>query len=338
MADHNSATRPLTTVIGSYPIPDWLKRVYSDEGLSDALAAVMRAQEDVGIDVLGDGELSRWDALHNRPMGMVERFIWQLDGVQAQPTRAQRERFHAQPGNHYRRDPAGVIVGPLNAGTLDLQREWQLSKRATHRPLKFTLTSPYMMAKLVLDEHYGDLAVRAMAFADVLASQLVGIDAAVIQIDEPNLPGSPADSMIAAQAINRVIRSVGGQSAVHLCFGNYGGQRIQRGDYGQLIEFMNALECDHVLLETTRRPSEEITMLREVKPKMRFGVGVIDVKDLQIESSEQVANRIERLAELLGPERIAYVNPDCGLRMLPREVADGKLRALVAGRNEVFGL
>lgn len=322
-----------TTVVGSYPIPEWFKSNPSEEALLDALAAVMRAQEDAGIEVVSDGELSRWDAQQQAPVGMVERFVRGMAGVQAEASRTQREAFLAQPGNTYRREPAGVVIGPLGEGLLDFKRDWQLARRQTRAPLKFTLTSPYMMAKLVCDEHYADLETLAIAFANVLGQQLAGIDAAVVQVDEPNLPGSPQDSALAARAINTVLHGTTGSKAVHVCFGNFGGQRIQKGGYDQLIQFMNALDCDHLVLETTRRPVEELALLAQVKPTMKFGLGVIDVKDLQAESADQVAKRIEILAGYIGAERIAYVNPDCGLRMLPRPVADAKLRALVQGRN-----
>ena len=158
-------------------------------------------------------------------------------------------------------------------------------------------------------------------------------------MDEPNLPGSPQDAALAAAAVNRVLAGVerGVERAVHLCFGNYGGQMIQRGDYGRLLGFMNALQCQHLVLETTRRPTAELARLREVGDDLRLGLGVIDVKDLQIETPDQVARRIEALARTVGAERIGYLHPDCGLRMLPRAVADGKLRALVAGRDRFLG-
>ena len=197
------------------------------------------------------------------------------------------------------------------------------------------MSSPYLIAKTVADAHYGDLESLAMAFAELLAGQLAGIDAAVVQVDEPNLPGSPGDGALAAAAINRLLDGCepGAERAVHLCFGNYGGQMIQHGAYGRLIDFMNALRCDHLVLETTRRSPEELDRLTEVRADIRLGLGVIDVKDLQVETPDQVARRIEALARRVGTERVAYLHPDCGLRMLPRAVADGKLRALVEGRD-----
>ena len=153
------------------------------------------------------------------------------------------------------------------------------------------------------------------------------------------LPGSPQDGALAAAAINRVLAGVehGVERAVHLCFGNYGGQMIQHGDYGRLLDFMNRLQCHHLVLETTRRSPVELERLGEMRADIRLGLGVIDVKDLQIEAPDLVARRIERLVRGVGAERIAYLHPDCGLHVLPRAVADGKLRALVAGRDQFLG-
>ena len=177
-----------------------------------------------------------------------------------------------------------------------------------------------MLAKVAADDHYGDdLEGLALAFADVLAGQLKGIDAAVVQVDEPHLPGHPDQTQIAAASTNRVLDAAedGVSRAVHLCFGNFGGQMIQQGDYRKLIDFLNLLHCDHLILETTRRTDFEIEALKDIDERIGLGVGVIDVKDLQIESADTVARRIESLASLLGVERLQYVHPDCGLQVLP---------------------
>jgi 5-methyltetrahydropteroyltriglutamate--homocysteine methyltransferase len=320
-----------TTVVGSYPVPDWLKASPTEEALQDALRVVLRVQEETGIDVISDGELSRWDLTRRQPGGMVERFVRLMGGVEAHPSRMQRDTHRARATTAYRPDPPGVVVGPLSEGRLDLHHEWQRVRRLTQRALKFTVTSPYMIGKLLLDEHYGDLSQLVLAVADVLAEQVRAVDAEVVQIDEPNLPGTPGDGGLAGEAIGRVLDAARGEKAVHLCFGNFGGQTIQQGHYSQLVEFLNTLRCDHLVLETTRRPQAELERLRDVDARIALGVGVIDVKDLQIESAEVVAQRIEALAKLVGPERLAYVHPDCGLQVLPRPVADGKLRALVQG-------
>lgn len=334
MKDHELKT----TVVGSQPIPEWLKSSPSEAALNDARVVVTQAQVEAGIDVVSDGELGRWDFVRNAPLGMVERFVLPMAGVQRETSRRQRETYQARPDVGYRARPPGVVAGPLGPGTLDLRREWEQVRAVCAHPLKVTVSSPYLLAKTVLDEHYHDLEGLAMAFAEVLSGQLDGIEAAVVQVDEPNLPGSPQDGELAARAINTVLAgaTAARETAVHLCFGNYGGQTIQRGDYAHLVAFLSALECHHVVLETTRRAPEELARLREVEGPL-FGEGVIDVKDLQVEAPDTVARRIEAFASSVGAERLAYVHPDCGLRMLPPEVASGKLRALVAARDLFLG-
>lgn len=328
-----------TTVVGSYPVPEWLKASPSPAALRDAMRLVLDVQERAGIDVIGDGELGRWDLQRREPSGMVERFVRPMAGIQPGLTRSHREQFLADPATAYRAKAPGVVVGELGDGSLDLLREYQQARALTLHPLKFTLTSPYMLAKIVVDDHYRDLERLTIAFTDVLAGQLKGIDAAVVQIDEPHLPGHTDHARLAATAINRVFEGAADSvsRAVHLCFGNFGGQMIQQGHYRKLIEFLNLLDCDHVVLETTRRSRQELDSLKDIDERIALGLGVIDVKDLQVESADMVAGRIEFLAGLLGVERLEYVHPDCGLQVLPRPVADGKLRALVAGRDLFLG-
>ena len=109
------------------------------------------------------------------------------------------------------------------------------------------------------------------------------LDADVVQIDEANLPGSPDEWQWAAAAMNRVLDAVKTTPAVHLCFGNYGGQSIQKGTLGQLIDYLNALHVDHIVMETAHRPPEELAVFRDLRPEIGFGLGVIDVKSTVIE-------------------------------------------------------
>lgn len=204
-------------------------------------------------------------------------------------------------------------------------------------PKKFTVTSPYMLAKTLADEHYGQLDQLVMALADVIRSQVAQVDAEVIQVDEANVTGNAEDGPIAAAGINRILEAVRGEKAVHLCFGNYGGQTIQKGTYQKLVAFLNALQADHVVLEMARRPPAELDMLRGVRPELGLGIGVIDIKDNEVEPPDEVARRIEKAASRLGVERLKYVHPDCGFWMLPRSVADAKMRSLVLGRNLFVG-
>lgn len=329
----------LTTVVGSFPVPEWLKTSPSEATRRDAIRHVLDIQERAGIDVIGDGELGRWDLGRREPAGMVERFVRPMSGVQAGLTRAHRQNFAADSKTAYRANAPGVVVGEIGEGDLDLPREFELADRLTSHPLKFTLTSPYMLARVVADDHYHDLERLSAAMADVLVKQIRQLKPSVLQIDEPHLPGHPEQAFLAAASTNRVLDAArdGVSRAVHLCFGNFGGQRIQSGHYRQLIDYVNQLSCDHVVVETTRRQPEEVDALRDIDARIKLGVGVIDVKDLQVEEPDVVAKRIQSLADQLGADRIQFVHPDCGLQVLPRPVAEGKLRALVAGRDLFLG-
>jgi 5-methyltetrahydropteroyltriglutamate--homocysteine methyltransferase len=237
----------------------------------------------------------------------------------------------------FRARPAGVVTREIDEGTLDLVGAYRAARALAPGPLKFTVTSPYMLARTLLDQHYGDLRSLALAIADVLADQVRDIDADVVQVDEANVPGSPEDGELAAEVINRVLDAVPGTPSVHLCFGNYGGQRVQAGRMSSLVPFFAGLRADHVVLEAARHDTDDLAHLRELDG-LRFGVGVIDVKDTQVEGADEVAKRIEEASGWLGgPDRIDYVHPDCGFWILPRSIADAKIAALTAGRDLFLG-
>ena len=326
-----------TTVVGSYPVPTWLRVFSTRESLRDAMLAVIKTQELAGIDLVADGELYRWDINHAETNGMIDYFVKPLAGVQSELTLAQQATWRSKPGNQFRAKPPGIVVDALGPGTLDLRRDYELFCDLTQQPRKFTVTSPYMLAKMLADEHYPDLEALVMALADVLKPQLADIDAAVVQVDEANVTGHPSDGPLAAAGINRVLEGVSTEKAVHLCYGNYGGQTIQQGTYDKLTAFLNALQADHLVLEIARRPDQELSLLREVRTELGLGIGVIDIKDNEVETADLVAKRIERAVNELGGERIKYVHPDCGFWMLPRSVADAKMAALVQGRDLFAG-
>jgi 5-methyltetrahydropteroyltriglutamate--homocysteine methyltransferase len=329
-----TAPRIQTTLVGSYPVPLWLMAHPSDQALRDATAVVLHLQELAGIDLVVDGELYRFDPDHPETNGMIEYFVRPMDGIRSAIRRQDIELFREQEHLGFRRRPSAVVEGPVGEGTLDLVEAYQRVASLSLRPVRFTLTSPYMLARMLLDTHYHDAAALTLALADVLAAQVRHIEAAVVQVDEANLPGRPEDAELAAEAINRILDAVPHTPAVHLCFGNYGGQRIQQGSWTQLAKFFDALHADHVVLELARPGYGDLQMLRDVNPKLKLGIGVIDIKTTVVETPDEVAARIQGAADLLGSaDRIAYVNPDCGFWMLARSIADAKIRALVAGRD-----
>jgi 5-methyltetrahydropteroyltriglutamate--homocysteine methyltransferase len=326
-----------TTVLGSYPMPAWLAAMPSTPALRDAILVVLKTQELAGIDVIADGELSRFDVNHPETNGMIEAFVRPLEGVSTALTRADVAAFRAQEGMGFRTRPAGLVCGPIGEGTLDLPAAWELVAPLTPRPLKFTVTSPYMLAKTLLDRHYRDLRALAMAIAEVLRRQVAEIGAAVIQVDEANLTGHPQDGVWAHEPINHLLSAVQGEKALHLCFGNYGGQSIQRGFWRDLLPFLNRLDVHHLVLEFARRGYDELEVFAELREDIALGIGVIDIKDNEVEPPDLIARRIDHAVQVLGPERIRWVHPDCGFWMLPRTVADRKMAALVQGRDRFLG-
>ncbi len=326
-----------TTVVGSYPIPAWLTSQPSRTNLRDAAMVVLKTQELADLDVICDGELSRFDVNHPDTNGMIDYFVRPMHGIHSQLSRAERAVFRSRDDFGFRSEPAGVVREAVGEGALDLPASFNSIRNLTRLPLKFTLTSPYMLARTLLDCHYGNLEALVMAIADVLRQQITSIDASVIQVDEANLPGSPQDAAIAAAGINHVLSGTNSETGVHLCFGNYGGQTIQSGLFSDLMTFFNSLDCDHLVLEFARRGYEELQFFRELKPEMQLGLGVVDIKDNVVETPDQIAHRIESANRTLGPGRVRWVHPDCGFWMLQRSVADRKMHALSAGRDLFLG-
>ncbi len=327
-----------TTVVGSYPIPDWLVASPSEQALADATRVVIGIQEQAGIDLVCDGELSRFDINHPETNGMIEYFVRPMDGVTQRFSFEDLVAYRSKSGMKFRARPPGTVVGPLGHGSLDLPLACARGKALATKPFKFTVTGPHMLAKTLIDRHYRDTPALAHALADVLAAQVAHLDADVVQIDEANLPGHPDEWEWAASAINRVLDAVPGTPAVHLCFGNYGGQSIQKGTWERLIRYLNALHADHVVLECAHRPPDELKALAGLDPRIGFGLGVVDIKATDVESADDVARAIERAERTLGAGRVRYIHPDCGFWMLKRSVADAKIRALAAGRDRFEGL
>lgn len=327
----------LTTTVGSYPVPDWLAALPSDQARIDATRVVFDIQRQAGIDLPTDGELYRFDTNHPDTNGMIDYFIQSMSGIRTQLGKTDWDAFSRKETMGFRKKPAGVVVSDIGEGGLNLQADCEKAASVAGGPFKFTITSPYMLARTLLDNHYLDFESLTLAIADVLAQQVADLPCACIQVDEANITGNPNDGPLAARAINLVLDRVTAFRAVHLCFGNYGGQVIQKGEWHALIGFLNALHTDHLVLELAHRPPQDLDALKEVQPKIKLGIGVIDVKVNQIETPDEVAARIEAAEKKLGPDRIGWVHPDCGFWMLKRSLADRKMESLVKGRDLYLG-
>lgn len=337
MSPSNPTPEIQTTTVGSYSPIDWLAALPSEQSVSDATAVVIHTQKRFGIDLPTDGELYRFDVNHPDTNGMIEYFISRLGGIDTAVGISDGRAFRKKSEMSFRRKPAGVVRGPISEGSLDFFEACERSVAVANGPLKFTLTSPYMLARTLLDNHYGNLEALTLAIADEMAKQVGELPCDCVQVDEANIPGSPEGGPLAQEAINRILDKVKVQKAVHFCFGNYGGQTIQSGGWKPLIDFLNGLHTDHLVLELAHRPDSDLDALKEIDPRIDLGIGVIDIKVNHVETPDEVAGRIEKATSVVGPGRIKWVHPDCGFWMLKRSIADRKIDALVQGRDKFLG-
>ena len=268
---------------------------------------------------------------------MIEYFIRPMAGVERRLGRSVAEEFRRLAPMGFRRKPAGVVTGRLDEGGLDLLGDCQRAASVAGGAFKFTVTSPYMLDRTLLDRHYGRFEALVMALAEVLAAQMPGLPCACVQVDEANIPGNPGDVALVARAPNVVLDAIECERAVHFCFGNYGGQSIQKRTWRALTDFLNSLHTDHLVLELAHGPAGDLAALRDIDPKIALGVGVVEIKVNHVEVPDEIAARIERATKAAGPGRVRWVHPDCGFRMLKRSVADRKLAALVQGRDLYLG-
>jgi 5-methyltetrahydropteroyltriglutamate--homocysteine methyltransferase len=332
--------RPLsTTVVGSYPQPEWLidrealgshsvPRVrvagawripepYLSEAQDDATVVAIRDMERAGIDAITDGEIRR-ESYSNR-------FATALDGVDAE----QPATIHTR-GGDARTVPR--IVGPIRwRGPVEVA-DVEFLRAHTDRTTKITLPGPFTMAQQASNESYDDSDELVMDFAaavnqEALALQAAGAD--VIQLDEPWLRNDPdAARRIAVAAIDRALDGVTATTVVHLCFGYaalVGAKDRNRYDFlGELSDSV----AQQVSIEAAQ-PRLDLGQLSELSPKV-IVLGVLDLGDDRVETPEHVADRIRAALVHVPAERIAPA-PDCGMKYLPRARAFAKLQALSAG-------
>src|SRR5580693_1534850 len=161
----------LTTTVGSYPLPEWLAALPSEQARIDATRVVFNIQRQAGIDLPTDGELYRFDVSHPDTNGMIDYFLSPMAGIRSAVGRSDHEAFNRQGHMKFRRKAAGVVEGPLGEGSLNLLADCELAARVANGDFKFTVTSPYMLARTLLDRHYGFFEDLLMAIADTLAHQ-----------------------------------------------------------------------------------------------------------------------------------------------------------------------
>jgi 5-methyltetrahydropteroyltriglutamate--homocysteine methyltransferase len=332
-----------TTVVGSYSVPEWLERLKTEyyqrrisaQHLAEihevAIKAAVKDQELAGIDIVSDGELRRDND--------VDYFLARVPGVHI-PQRAKADYFDYYDAEVTR--PLPELTDDPGVG-LGLADDFRFTRRLTDKPIKFSFTGPFSLSRRIRDQAYagpGEL-VRALARRlNAEARELAAAGADLLQIDEPFLAGYPEQVELAVEAVNIVTEDVPVSWALHVCYGNRYARPSWEGHYDFLFPVVKAARVDQIVLEFARKGLDDLRLIQQHGWDKWLGLGVIDVKNSEVEAAELVASRIRRALEYVPAERL-MVNPDCGLRHLAPEVTRQKLRAMVAGvalvRQELAG-
>ncbi len=328
----NGTTLLPATVIGSYPVPEWLGRMrndwyagrisrrHLDEAHEMAIKAAVLDQQLVGLDIISDGELRRDND--------VDYLLARIGGVEI------RQRSKVDYFDYY----DAAVSRPLPASdSLGLVDDFRFVRQLTELPVKVSITGPFSLARRIDDTAYGDHGDLVRALAGVLAEEagrLAAAGAKILQIDEPFLAGRPEEIELAVDAINTVTAGADVSWSLHVCYGNRYARPLWEGHYDFLFPLVKRTNVDLLALEFARTGDDDLKLLADNGWDRGLGLGVIDVKSDHVESAELVAARIRRALRVVPPERL-MVNPDCGLRHVPLAVARAKLAAMVAGAAKV---
>jgi 5-methyltetrahydropteroyltriglutamate--homocysteine methyltransferase len=333
----------LTSVVGSYPQPDWLIdralltkwmaprvrvrdvwRVPAERleaAQDEATLEAIRDQESAGIDIITDGEIRR-ESYSNR-------FANALDGID-------RQRVGEIVGRTGNRIPVPIVSGPLKRRVPVEVRDARFLRASTQRTIKVTLPGPFTMTQQAVNEHYADDESLALAYAEAVNEEIHDLFAAgadVVQLDEPWLQARPeAARRYGVKAINRALAGVRGTTALHLCFGYAALVKDKPASGYSFLAELEDSAASQISIEAAQ-PRLDLGILRALRTKAVL-VGVIDLNDRNVETPHQVAMRIRAALDVVPAERL-IVTPDCGMKYLARDVAFGKLQALVAGAELV---
>ena len=332
------AGAPLTTVVGSYPQPDWLidrerlgdrlpPRVRArelwrvaepllEEAQDDATRLAVQDMERAGVDVITDGEMRR-ESYSNR-------FATALEGIDLDEPGVALDRTGHE-------NPVPRVVGPILRREPVEVRDVEFLRSITDRRIKITVPGPFTMTQQAQNDHYSDERSLALAYADAVNEELRDLKAAgadVVQIDEPYLQARPEPAReYAVDAIDRALDGIEGDTVLHTCFGYAHIVHDRPSGYPFLRE-LNGCAATHLSLEAAQ-PDLDPEVLREL-PDKTIVLGVLDLGSGEAETPEVVAGRIRRALEVVQPERLV-VAPDCGMKYLPRDLAFRKLQAMVEG-------
>ena len=331
-----------TTVVGSYPQPDWLvdramlskgvPRVrlramwrvpdeFLEQAQDDATIVAIRDMERAGIDIITDGEIRR-ESYSNR-------FATALDGVDPDNPGVITNRVGQE-------TLVPRVIGPIRRTRPVELRDMQFLRRNTDRPAKITLPGPFTLAQQARNEHYRDVEELAMDFAEAVnaeAHDLEDAGADVIQLDEPWLRNDPeAAARYAVPAINRALAGLTVPTALHLCFGYAAVVKHQKPTGYSFLPQLAGTIAQQISIEAAQ-PKLDLGVLSDLAGKTVI-LGVIDLADPAVDTIERVTSRIRAGLARVPAERLVLA-PDCGMKYLPRHTAFNKLCMLTAGARAV---
>ena len=324
--DHEHDHFLLTTVVGSYPKPKWLHRardLFEDEdsgfdednfaeAKDDASRLITHEHERCGLDVVVDGEMRRNE--------MVEYFAHRIDGYEFNgPVKVWGHNYFDKPS----------VVDEVSYDEEWLVSEYEFTSDVASQPVKVPITGPYTLANWSFNEVYEDEEQLAYELADLVNEEieaLVEAGARYIQIDEPALATTPDDHAIVGECLERIVADVPDdvRLALHVCYGDY--SRI----YPEMLEY----PVEEYDVELCNGGYEQLDVFKEHEFTKDLAMGVVDVHVAEVESVEEIKGNIEKALEVVPPERLT-VSPDCGLKLLPREIAYQKMENMVKAAREV---
>ena len=326
-----------TTVVGSYPQPDWLidrealshvvprvrqtglwrvSEEYLEAAQDDATLLAIGEMERAGVELITDGEIRR-ESYSNR-------FATALEGVDIE-----------NPGQVIGRSGQPTIVprvvGPIKRNRPVQVRDVEFLRANTDRRIKVTVPGPFTMSQQVQNDYYPDRASLSMDYAVAVNQEVKALfeaGADVVQLDEPWLQAHADDAReFGIQAINKALEGVNGTTGLHLCFGYAAVVKNKASEYAFLAELERSV-VDMISIEAAQ-PRLDLSVLAKL-PSKTMVVGVLDLEDTNIETPEAVATRVREALKYLPPEQLMLA-PDCGMKYLSRETAFGKLQAMVQG-------
>jgi 5-methyltetrahydropteroyltriglutamate--homocysteine methyltransferase len=317
----------LTTTVGSFPKPDYLAQARNEFSLGKltreqlaelelkATAEVIRLQEDIGLDILVDGEMYRGD--------MVAFFAGEEGGRTIEGMKL--GGLVRSYGNRYYHKP--VITGKLawpGPMTLDM---WRYAQGLTEKPVKGMLTGPYTMVDWAFDEHYGDRTQAVLDMAAVIHEEAVALDKAgapYIQVDEPAATTRFDEMDLVSRGLAIVTQGLKAKTVTHFCY----------GDFARVFDKIVNLPVGQLDIETANSDYDLLELFRKNRFDKELAIGVLDVHSHRVETVEEVVAGIRRGLEVIPPERL-FIDPDCGLKTRTWDEAAAKLRVMVQAVRQV---